>query len=97
MIDINNSYDVLNIMFPGEFRREDRFKLNKPETPVYDLSQAAAYLRLSERQLRDLVRHRRITCSRIDYRTFRFRQADLDEFLEALSVRRKGSYQLTFE
>jgi hypothetical protein len=80
VIDINNSYDVLNIMFPGEFRREDRFKLNEPETPVYDLSQAAAYLRLSERQLRDLVRHRS------------FRQADLDEFLEAFSVRRKGPY-----
>ena len=62
MIDINNPYDVLNTMFPGEFRREDRFKLNKPEIPVYDLSQAAAYLRLSERQLCDLVRHRRITC-----------------------------------
>jgi excisionase family DNA binding protein len=97
VIDINYPYDVLNTMFPGEFRREDRFKLNKLETPVYDLSQAAAYLRLSERQLRDLVRHRRITCSRIDYRTFRFRQADLDEFLEAFSVRRKGPYQLTFE
>jgi excisionase family DNA binding protein len=97
VIDINNPYDVLNLMFPGEFRREDRFEVNKPEAPVYDLSQAAAYLRLSERQLRDLVRHRRITCSRIDYRTFRFRQADLDEFLEAFSVRRKGTYQLTFE
>jgi excisionase family DNA binding protein len=92
VIDINDSYDLLNLWFPGEFRREDWFKLNKPKTPVYDLSQAAAYLRLSERQLRDLVRDRRITCSRIDYRTFRFRQADLDEFLEAFSVRRKGQY-----
>jgi excisionase family DNA binding protein len=90
VIDINNSYDVLSLIFPGEFRREDRFKLNKPKTPIYDLAQAAAYLRLSERQLRDLVRHRRITCSRIDYRTLRFRQADLDEFLEAFSVRRKN-------
>ena len=90
VIDINNPYDLLNLMFPGEFRREDRFKLNEPKTLVYDLAQAAAYLRLSERQLRDLVRHRRITCSRIDYRTFRFRQADLDEFLEAFSVRRKN-------
>ena len=97
MIDINNSYDLLNLIFPGKFSREERFQIDKPETPVYDLSQAAAYLRLSERQLRDLVRHRRITCSRIDYRTFRFRQADLDEFLEAFSVRRKGEYQLTFE
>jgi hypothetical protein len=43
-----------------------------PEAPYLDLAEACAYLRLTERQLKDLCRDQRITHARIDYRTFRF-------------------------
>jgi hypothetical protein len=45
------------------------------DTPYLDFTEACAYLRLTERQLRDLCRDQRITHARIDYRTFRFKRA----------------------
>jgi hypothetical protein len=47
-----------------------------PESPCMDFDEACAYLRLTERQLRDLCRDQRITHF---YRTYRFKKSDLDE------------------
>lgn len=47
----------------------------------YDLAGAAAFLGMSPRKLREMVKGRRIACTRIDYRNFLFTQADLNEFL----------------
>jgi excisionase family DNA binding protein len=63
-----------------------------PESPYMDFDEACAYLRLTERQLRDLCRDQRITHSRIDYRTYRFKKSDLDEWFEAYRLRRKSVY-----
>jgi excisionase family DNA binding protein len=62
------------------------------ETPYLDFTEACAYLRLTERQLRDLCRDQRITHARIDYRTFRFKRADLDSWFEAYKMQRKSVY-----
>ena len=63
-----------------------------PESPYMDFDEACAYLRVTERQLRDLCRDQRITHSRIDYRTYRFKKSDLDEWFEAYKLRRKSVY-----
>jgi excisionase family DNA binding protein len=63
-----------------------------PESPYMDFDEACAYLRLTERQLKDLCRDQRITHSRIDYRTYRFKKSDLDEWFEAYRLRRKSVY-----
>jgi excisionase family DNA binding protein len=63
-----------------------------PEAPYLDLAEACAYLRLTERQLKDLCRDQRITHARIDYRTFRFKRADLDSWFEAYKMHRKSVY-----
>jgi excisionase family DNA binding protein len=60
--------------------------------PCMDLGEACAYLRLTERQLKDLCRDRIITHARIDYRTYRFKRADLDEWFEGYKLRRKSVY-----
>ena len=49
-------------------------------------SEACTYLRLTERQLKDLCRDKGITHARFDYRTYRFRKADLDEWFDAYKV-----------
>lgn len=51
------------------------------------------YLRLTERQLKDLCRAQNITHARIDYRTYRFKKTDLDEWFEAYKVKRKSVYR----
>jgi excisionase family DNA binding protein len=63
-----------------------------PESPYMDFDEACAYLRLTERQLRDLCRDQRITHARIDYRTFRFKRSDLDTWFEAYKLQRKSVY-----
>jgi excisionase family DNA binding protein len=63
-----------------------------PESPYMDFDEACAYLRLTERQLKDLCRDQRITHSRIDYRTYRFKKSDLDEWFEAYKLRRKSVF-----
>jgi excisionase family DNA binding protein len=65
----------------------------KPEGTEYlTHEEAAAYLRLTDRQLRDLCRDQRITHARFDYRTYRFKRTDLDEWFEAYKVKRKSVY-----
>jgi excisionase family DNA binding protein len=63
-----------------------------PESPYMDFDEACAYLRLTERQLKDLCRDQRITHARIDYRTFRFKRSDLDTWFEAYKLQRKSVY-----
>lgn len=55
----------------------------------YDLAGAAEFLGMSQRKLRELVKAKRIACTRIDYRHFLFMQADLDEFLAAYRTKPK--------
>jgi excisionase family DNA binding protein len=63
-----------------------------PESPYMDFDEACAYLRLTERQLKDLCRDRIITHARFDYRTYRFKRADLDDWFEAYKLKRKSVY-----
>ena len=57
-----------------------------PESPYMDFNEASAYLRLTERQLKDLCRDQRITHARIDYRTFRFKKARLGHVVRSLQI-----------
>lgn len=50
---------------------------------LVDLRQAAEYLDVSTRKLKDLCRDNRVTHSRIDYRTYRFSQVDIDAWIVA--------------
>lgn len=63
-----------------------------PESPYMDFDEACGYLRLTERQLKDLCRDQRIPHARIDYRTFRFKRSDLDTWFEAYKFQRKSVY-----
>jgi excisionase family DNA binding protein len=60
-----------------------------PNPAGYDLAGAAAHLGMSQRKLREMVKARRIACTRIDYRNFLFAQADLDEFLATYRTKPK--------
>jgi excisionase family DNA binding protein len=55
----------------------------------FDLVGAAAHLGMSPRKLRELVKAKRIACTRIDYRHFLFTQADLNEFLATYRTKPK--------
>jgi excisionase family DNA binding protein len=46
------------------------------------LEEAAEYLSISRYNLRILCRKKKISHSRLDYRNWRFRKADLDAYLE---------------
>jgi excisionase family DNA binding protein len=48
---------------------------------LFDLKDAAEYLGMTTRKLKDLCRDKRITHSRPDYRTYRFTREDLDKWL----------------
>jgi excisionase family DNA binding protein len=64
------------------------------ESPYMDFHEACAYLRLTERQLKDLCRDQRITHARIDYRTFRFKRSDLDTWFEAYKLQEEIGLRL---
>ena len=83
MIDINNPYDLLNLMFPGAFRREDRLRPDGVPSANFNLAEAAAYLGISPRRLKDLCREKRITHTKPHYRCYSFRREDLDTYLES--------------
>jgi excisionase family DNA binding protein len=53
------------------------------------LEQAAEYLQIPLRSLRDLAFRKKISHSRLDYRNWRFRKADLDAYLEKRTVVRR--------
>jgi excisionase family DNA binding protein len=94
VIDINNPYALLDLWFPGQFRGQDRFQSDKPQPTDgnLNLKEASEYLGISERRLKDLCRERRISHGRVDYRTYRFTRADLNAYLNAFRVHRKGLY-----
>jgi excisionase family DNA binding protein len=90
--------DLLETYVAARVRNPSRTKVerNKTAPPVpgeyMDEKEAAAYLRLAARQLRDLCRDQNISHARIDYRTYRFRKSDLDEWFFAYRIRRKSLY-----
>ena len=85
---------LLNALFPGSF--PDPLHLpfeEKMATSEYlTMEEAAEYLRLTERQLRELIKAGRISYAKIDYRNYRFKRSDLDEWFGAYKVHRKGVY-----
>jgi hypothetical protein len=100
---LQNPQNLLNLFYPGSFPDPLRLPNEqepapapqpKPaqDSPYMALSEAYTYLRLTERQLKDLCRDCNITHARLDYRTYRFRKADLDEWFDAYKVRRKSVY-----
>lgn len=50
------------------------------------LEQAAEYLQIPRRSLRELCEKKKISHSRLDYRNWRFRKADLDAYLENRTI-----------
>jgi excisionase family DNA binding protein len=51
-----------------------------PERPL-TLEEAADYLQIPRRSLRELCEKKKISHARLDYRNWRFRKADLDAYL----------------
>lgn len=56
-----------------------------PDKPIFTAQTAADYLGMTERQVYDAARKRRITFVRVG-QYLRFRQTDLDEYLERMTV-----------
>ena len=90
---------LLNLFYPGSFADPLRLPVEQEPAPApappgdyFDEQEAAAYLRLTTRQLRDLCREHNISHARIDYRTYRFRRSDLDEWFSAYRIKRKSVY-----
>jgi excisionase family DNA binding protein len=54
------------------------------------LIEAAAYLKLPVRSLRDLCKRKRVSHARLNYRTYRFRKADLEIYLNRRTIQAKG-------
>ena len=50
------------------------------------IEQAAEYLQISRRSLRELCEKRKIAHARLDYRNWRFKKADLDAYIEKRTV-----------
>jgi excisionase family DNA binding protein len=90
--------DLLETYVAARVRNPSRTKVERKKTAppapgeYMDEKEAAAYLRLTPRQLRDLCRDQNISHARIDYRTYRFKKSDLDEWFSAYRVKRKWVY-----
>jgi excisionase family DNA binding protein len=54
------------------------------------LIEAAAFLKIPIRTLRDLCKRQRITHARLNYRTYRFRKSDLETYLNRRTIPAKG-------
>jgi excisionase family DNA binding protein len=50
------------------------------------IDQAAEYLQIPRRSLRELCDKRKIAHARLDFRNWRFKKADLDAYLEKRTV-----------
>ena len=59
---------------------------------LLDLTEAAKYLKISNRSLRDLYHRRAITYTRIDRLNWRFKIEDLENYLTRRTVRAKTLY-----
>jgi len=93
ILDFHARFGYAPVMFFGDGGQAAPVKRPDPEpTNLLDLAEAAKYLNLTNRQLRNLCHDQNITHGRIDYRTYRFRKEDLDEWFDAYKVRRKSVY-----
>jgi excisionase family DNA binding protein len=63
--------------------------LSLSDSPL-TLVEAATYLKIPVRSLRDLCRRKRISHARLNYRTFRFRKSDLEIYLSRRTIPAKG-------
>jgi excisionase family DNA binding protein len=104
---LQNPQALLNLFYPGSFPdplrlpneqepAPDPVPKSASDFPYMDFNEACAYLRLTQRQLRELCRDQNITHARIDYRTYRFKKSDLDAWFEAYKMRRKSVYDRVF-
>jgi excisionase family DNA binding protein len=92
VIDINNSYDLLNLIFPGKFSKEERFQIDKPRKPsgeYFTAEQAADYLKVHVDTFRKWVRLGKIPRVPLpgSGKDFRFRRASLDEWARGRELR----------
>jgi excisionase family DNA binding protein len=100
VIDINNSYDLLNLIFPGKFSREERFRLEekptKPNAALLNTDEAAEYLSISAETLRRLCRRKAITFIQITPSEYRFSREDLNEYVSSRRKRRKSALTVKY-
>jgi excisionase family DNA binding protein len=54
------------------------------------LAEAAAYLKVPVRTLRELCKRKRVSHARLNYRTYRFRLDDLDAYLNRRTIPAKA-------
>jgi excisionase family DNA binding protein len=54
------------------------------------LAEAAAFLKIPIRSLRDLCKRKRVSHARLNYRTYRFRRSDLETYLNRRTIPAKG-------
>jgi len=59
---------------------------------LFDLTEAAEYLKISNRALRDLCKRKAITYIRLDRYNWRFRISDLETYLVRRTVQAKAVY-----
>ena len=55
--------------------------MDQPQQQIFDLPEAAKYLRMSERALQEACLAQRVSFSKLNYRTWRFTRADLEDFI----------------
>jgi len=80
---LNDPYAILNAYFPGQFTLRERLRPGGPPSSAnFNLEEAAEYLGVTQRHLKDLCLDRRIVFSKPHYRAFSFRKEDLDAFLD---------------
>jgi len=61
-------------------------------TPAYlDTKGAARYVNVTEREINDLRRHRKLTCYRLGKKTIRYLPADIDRDLRKLRINAVGA------
>ena len=100
MIDINDRYDLLNLWFPGEFRREDRFRIEeiptKPNGALFNTDEAAECLSISAETLRRLCRRKAITFIQITPSEYRFSREDLNEYVSSRRNWRKSALTVKY-
>jgi excisionase family DNA binding protein len=62
------------------------------QSELLDLKEAADYLRITIRALRDACKSGHVTHARLDRLTWRFKKADLDDFIARRTIRAKTVY-----
>jgi excisionase family DNA binding protein len=60
------------------------------EDTLFTVDEAAAYLRISRRLLRELYLRKQVKGAKLNYRSWVFRKSDLDDYLGRISIKAKG-------